>query len=608
MIRIIRKLIRYYSNDMRLKHKLLISHLILILAPILMITALFYSQLFNIIVSNTKDTELSLSRETVGNIENTIEDIRNISSEIVKDDTFTEMLSNRSFHKSTENYDELYANLNSFLQAVDAKIDGVTVTDIKIYLSPAYQDYYKDTELISNGILRPISDIQNSYWHGIFSSTGERLLLCPTLYLTSKEKKSSGLISFTRKISGKDNSEAAYVAVYFDKSYLNSMLKEYTTLPGSAKYIINERDAVVSSSSTNLVGKYLVYYNEIPPLVPDTNKFEIKTFSSDKCYISYQVINGADWYMISVIPINSIWSENKSLIMEFLLAYVLVLAFACIVSLLLSNSIVRRISTVINQMKSVKTNEPTPLNTPAEHDEIGDLIETYNYMIGEINNLSEEQVKTASELRTAEFKALQAQINPHFLYNTLDMINWLSKKGLNGDVSIAVQALSKFYKMTLRKGNIVVTIEDELEHVSLYIQLQNMRYDNKIHFTVDIPDNMLEYTIPKIIFQPVVENAIQHGIFCKESKEGNIVITGWTEDDTLVFIISDDGVGIPKEKIDQLMSGKIQSSTGSGVGILNTHNRLQLYYDTQFGLRYRSREGEYTEVEIRIPALKSNPI
>ena len=255
-------------------------------------------------------------------------------------------------------------------------------------------------------------------------------------------------------------------------------------------------------------------------------------------------------------------------------------------------------------MRSVKTGKPTPLDSPTEHDEIGDLIETYNYMVTEITHLSEEQVRTASELRTAEFKALQAQINPHFLYNTLDMINWLSKKGENEEVSAAILALSKFYKMTLSKGNIVVTIEEELEHVSLYIKLQNMRYNNKIHYTADIPDNILDYTIPKIIFQPVVENAIQHGIFGKESKEGNIVITGWLEADILVFLISDDGIGISEDKIQDLLAGKIKSSSGSGVGIVNTHNRLQLFYDTNFGLSYRSRLGEYTEIEIRIPAIR----
>ncbi len=606
MIKQFRKIIRYYSNDMKLKNKLLISHLILILAPILIITALFYSQLFHIIISNTKETELNLARETARTIESTVEDIRNTSSEIVNDEVFTALLSTNTNNLSSDDYATFTSKLLSFTKTIDAKIDGVTITDIKIYLDTPYEQIYNDPILSSYGIFQSNRAIRNSYWHGIFASNSERLLYCPTLYLTTQEKEHSGQLSITRKISGGNKTESAYVSIYFNKAYISSLLKEYTTLSESAKYIINERDALVASSSINLVGKYLVYYDEIPRLIQDNNKFEVKNFSSQKCYISYNEISGANWYMISVLPTSSIWSENKLLILEFLVAYIIVLVFACGVSLSLSNSIVRRISNVIYKMKSVKTNKPTPFHTPMEHDEIGDLIETYNYMINEINNLSEEQVATASELRTAEFKALQAQINPHFLYNTLDMINWLSKKGLNTEVSNAVQALSKFYKISLRKGNIVVTIEEELEHVSLYIQLQNMRYNNKIHYTVDIPDNILDYTIPKIIFQPVVENAIQHGIFGKESKEGNIVITGWLEESTLVFLISDDGVGIPNEKIDQLLSGEIESSTGSGIGISNTHHRLQLFYNTEFGLSYHSKIGEYTEVEIRIPAVKKS--
>ncbi len=603
MIKGLKKVLRYYSTDMKLNHKLLISHLILILAPILIISALFYSQLFSIIVANTKDTELSLARETANNIENTIEDVRNVSNEIVSNDTFTKLLTYNREDINLKDNSKYYNEILSFTQYANSLIDGIKVTDIKIYLSTPYEDIY-DNPKLSGDIIKPISKIQNSYWHGIFASTSKRLLFCPSLYLTSEEEAKSGQISLVRKLVNNEQQEAAYVSVYLNKSYINSMLKEYTTLSESAKYIVNERDALVASSDVNLVGKYLVYYEDIPPLVPDTNKFVTKYFSSERCYISYREISGAGWYMLSVIPINSIWSENKILIFEFLTAYVAILVFACIVSLSLSNSIVGRISSVIDKMRSVKTGKPTPLDSPTEHDEIGDLIETYNYMVTEITHLSEEQLRTASELRTAEFKALQAQINPHFLYNTLDMINWLSKKGENEEVSAAILALSKFYKMTLSKGNIVVTIEEELEHVSLYIKLQNMRYNNKIHYTADIPDNILDYTIPKIIFQPVVENAIQHGIFGKESKEGNIVITGWLEADILVFLISDDGIGISEDKIQDLLAGKIKSTSGSGVGIVNTHNRLQLFYDTNFGLSYRSRLGEYTEIEIRIPAIR----
>lgn len=211
-------------------------------------------------------------------------------------------------------------------------------------------------------------------------------------------------------------------------------------------------------------------------------------------------------------------------------------------------------------------------------------------------------------MRISEFKALQAQINPHFLYNTLDMINWLSQSGKREEVSTAIQALSKFYKLTLNKGNTTVRLEDELIHVSLYVKLQNMRYNDKINFIVDIQDELLDYEMPKLILQPIVENSIQHGIFGKESKEGTIVITGWLEQEDLIFIVSDDGVGITGDKLDSILSGNGDSSTGSNIGIYNTHKRLQLFYDTQFGLSYQSTPGIGTEVTIRIPARLSESV
>lgn len=596
-------MLNYYASHMKLTYKLLISHLILILAPILIITFLFYTQLFNIIIANTKDSEQNMARETVSNIENMLDNIRNVSSDIVADKAFAQLLTNGA-DQTMENDPLFDQDLLSFSKLISAKADGYMITDIKIYLDASYEEYYTNPDLANSSLFRPISEIQNSYWYGIFSSTNKRLLLCPTLYLTTKERENSGELSFTRKIAINNGSSSIYISVYFNKTYLNSMLKKYATLLKSSNYIVNERDSLVATSSSSLAGEYLVHYNELPTIIPNVNTFKTTYFSGERCYISYKEINGANWSMVSVIPANSIWSENKILIVELLGAYLLVLVFACFVSLLLAKSIVGRISTLSQTMKSVKTGTPAILDSPIEHDEIGYLIETYNYMVTEIYNLSAEQEKTASELRTAEFRALQAQINPHFLYNILDMINWLSIKGLNQEVSDAVQALSKFYKITLRKGNLVVTIEEELEHVSLYIQLQNMRYNGKIHYIIDIPDTILDYTIPKIIFQPVVENAIQHGIFGRESKEGNIVITGWLEENTLIFLISDDGVGIKEEMISQLLTGQVKSSTGSGVGISNTHKRLQLFYDTQFGLSYNSKEGKYTEVEIRIPAIK----
>ena len=135
-----------------------------------------------------------------------------------------------------------------------------------------------------------------------------------------------------------------------------------------------------------------------------------------------------------------------------------------------------------------------------------------------------------------------------------------------------------------------------------YVQLQNMRFNDKIHFFVDVADEMLDHVIPKLIFQPIVENSILHGILEKPVKEGTIVIMGWIEDETLVFVISDDGVGIPPEKLTTILAGNNTDSKGSNIAISNTHKRIQLCYGSKYGLSYRSRPGYETEVEIRIPA------
>jgi two-component system sensor histidine kinase YesM len=268
----------------------------------------------------------------------------------------------------------------------------------------------------------------------------------------------------------------------------------------------------------------------------------------------------------------------------------------------LNHSIIKRISSVIGQMQGVRFGIPTHLDTKGGTDEIGELIETYNYMTDQLDQLMIQKEQSARDLRLSEFKALQAQINPHFLYNTLDMINWMAQTGKSTEVSLAVQRLSKFYKLTLSKGNNIVSIRDELEHVSLYVQLQNMRYEDKIHFFIDVPDEMLDYEIPKLVLQPIVENSIFHGILGKDSKEGNIVIMGWLEDDIMVFTVSDNGIGIPSEELQTILLGSNTKETGNNIAIYNTHKRLQVFFGEEYGLSYLSTPGVETEVQIRIPA------
>ena len=236
-------------------------------------------------------------------------------------------------------------------------------------------------------------------------------------------------------------------------------------------------------------------------------------------------------------------------------------------------------------------------------DEIGTMNSVFNQTIEKIEQLIKQVVEMETVNKDIEFQALQAQINPHFLYNTMDMINWMALQGQTDEISHAVQSLSRFYKLTLSRKKGISTIARELEHVTIYVQLQNMRYHDSIELITDIPDELSEYQIPKLTLQPVVENSILHGILEKESKSGTIVITGWMENEDIVLLISDDGVGISPEILSTILSGKGKSqSGGTNIAVYNTHRRLQILYGNNYGLTYSSKPGEGTDVEIRFPA------
>ena len=159
------------------------------------------------------------------------------------------------------------------------------------------------------------------------------------------------------------------------------------------------------------------------------------------------------------------------------------------------------------------------------------------------------------------------------------MINWLAQQGRTDEVSRAVQSLSRFYKLTLSRKQSISTIYREVEHVSIYLQIQNMRYHDSITFVSDIPDELMEYQIPKLTLQPIIENSVLHGILETADKTGTIVLTGWMEDSDIVLLISDDGIGIAAEQLATILSGEgASSSGGTNIAVYNTHRRLQILY------------------------------
>ena len=602
-----RALWRRFKNgylNLRLQTKFTIALISIVVLPAFLTVFLFYGKLYNMVVSNTIRQEQDASAKTAPLIERTMDTIlattRNITGQTFFQELFYMPVSDSAKELASSNH------AIDFKNAIRRLTTDSIVTDVRIYVDFPEELETLDDDPNTENILAPISQAKGTYWYGIFQGNRENQeMFCPSLYLGSQEKKNYGDMAYICPLSLYYHSNAykAYLAVYFSDSKLNSILSDNLSLEGSVSYIVNERDAIVATSDQSLSGIYRLDYDTIKESFMSSNNFIERNILDTKVYAGFYSISNTDWFMVTILPAPPLIHESNHLMLQIALLYAGFLVLALIFANVLAHSITGRLSSVIRQMQTVRHGPPTPMESPQAHDEIGDLIDTYNYMTRKMYELMEKQAKAAEDLRIAEFNSLQAQINPHFLYNTMDMINWMALQGQTEEISHAVQSLSRFYKLTLSRKKGISTIARELEHVTIYVQLQNMRYHDSIELITDIPDELSEYQIPKLTLQPVVENSILHGILEKESKSGTIVITGWMENEDIVLLISDDGVGIPPEILSTILSGKGNSqSGGTNIAVYNTHRRLQILYGKDYGLIYSSNPGEGTEVEIRFPA------
>ena len=238
--------------------------------------------------------------------------------------------------------------------------------------------------------------------------------------------------------------------------------------------------------------------------------------------------------------------------------------------------------------------------TEPDFTELKPLAKNMNKMASQIDLLIKKNIEEEKNFQKAEMKALQAQITPHFLYNTLDIIQYLAKENKPDDVTYLIKNLSKFYKISLHNKSDFVKIESEIKHISYYTAIENFKHDNAIKLEIDIPSEIQNLSIPKITFQPIVENAIKHGILEKDVPEGYIRIWAKKEGCDVLIFIEDNGAGMPQSRIDEILSQKTSS-----VGIMNTDKRLKLFFGEAYGLSFESEVGKFTRVIIKIRGTES---
>lgn len=581
---------------LKLLQKFLLSYFLLIALPLVILFTYTYNTMSKIIEQNANFSTEQAFKQTYNFMNYKLFRIFDISNILATDNSIISILKNDPSNYSLAKQIEDMSNLRAFLSSFQNNED---VCNISLYVKDAFIYASENSSLYS------INYIKNAKWVNLINSKNYRFLWCPSQYLESDYEKSTKFLALTKTIKNPDNfsENIGYLRVNFRKDMIEDILKKANTVNGSFTYIENSEGLVVAASDNEGVVKYKVNLATIKKLSDSDFNTSTLSMDGDKWIVMSSLLDKTDWYMVTMVPYKTILSSVTVQRTYLSLIVIAVGSLSLILAYYFSNNINKRISKVVNGMKSVHVDNLDKFIENDSTDELGELIDNYNYMINRMSLLIEEQYKYGKEVKNAELKALQAQINPHFLYNTLDMINWMSYKGLNEEIRVAVKSLAKFYKLSLNKGKAIVSLKDEINHASLYILLQNMRYDNRISLVCEIPEELMKYTIPKITLQPIIENSILHGILSKPNASGTITIKAFSENNILYLEVIDDGVGIEPSKLKEIQQGTLCSSKGSGYGLKNIDQRFKLSYGEQFGINFRSELNIGTTVQILLPAI-----
>lgn len=585
--------LKQWYQDLNLQSKFTLVLLLIVSIPGIAIIFFFYGRAYDMVVSYTIRQEQDRSAETAPLIEESIQKVLDVSEEISSLDFYQTLFKNAITDSFTDLADS--PDAASFSQKVDQLITGTPVTNVKIYMevpkgSPSDINALLDKEDLKDTFLS-LDQIRGTYWYGIFRGSRVSQLFCPSFYLGTKEQKAYGDQAYITHASVIYNNGTydAYMAVYYSGHDFQQILSENLTLDDSVSYIMNERNNLVSASSDSLAGIYWLDYDKIMESYMSSNSFVEQNILGKTVYVGFYRIKQPGWFMVTVLPSQPLINQSNILVLQFLSIYIAVLALAFLLASTLSKSITGRISSVISQMRTVRHGPPVPMDSPSAHDEIGDLIDTYNYMTRKMNQLMEKQAQAAEDLRIAEFNSLQAQINPHFLYNTLDSLYFVAI--MHGDDQMAemVEALSDNFKLALNNGSKYIKVADSVKWMQGYMKLQNMRYNNRFELFVDIRREILQRETITFIFQPFIENAMYHGLEPKIGK-GKISLRGWQEQNNMIFTIEDDGVGIDD-----------MSRLENGYGVRNVIERIKLNYGEKYGVTFESSPGNGTKVTIVVP-------
>ena len=551
------------------------------------IISLQYTQ--STVLENSTEYTSQLIGQVNNDIDSYISYMENISFIVannsdVRDYLFTENL-------TPERSGQLQERIVTLFQTVSDTREDIT----NIALLPDRRE-----PLINDGRaeLNPYTDIAELEWYQKALAAEGQAVISTSHVQNAIAGKYDWVVTLSRSITNKA-SPGVQGVFFVDLNYnsISDLCERISLGDRGYIYILDENGGIVYHPQQQLI--YSGMKDELISEVMDTDTPSFLTDDGRLYTVSRSEATG--WIVVGVSYVSELMAGADEARVTYLLVAMVLLAVAMLLAFVLSDKITRPIKSLELSMKEVeKGNFSHVALEVRENNEIGRLSRNFNTMTREIQNLMEQSEKEQQAKRKYELKVLQSQINPHFLYNTLDSIIWMAEWGKNQEVVKMTSSLARLLRRSISNEQEVVTIEEEIDYTEAYLTIQKMRYQDKLEYEIEVdPDIRKEETV-KLVLQPVVENAIYHGIKYKEGK-GLIQIRGFREEGSIILRVQDDGRGMDQDTLEHIFEKHVRDTKSNGVGLQNVHERIRLYYGTAYGLSFESEPGKGTTVRIRLP-------
>lgn len=467
--------------------------------------------------------------------------------------------------------------------------------------------FYVNNESIYAGQNKEIfklESIQNKDWF-VKASESKKVnyWFDPELFQDTSEEEKECFSMVRLLYDPSDLSEIlAVLRIEISKKYFMDLAIRTPVTENSSFFLIEQNRLLVTSNKHFDKGFYTTLFLRMSNETQE--QWHETLIGKEKYFYRYASISDTQWYMVSVIPYEDVYGEITRLIVSLLLLVIVVGGMVYCIAYALSSLTLNRVIKLTQSIQKVEEGDMSITIQAEGTDEIGVTMQAFNNMMQRINILMQEKEEAGKAIKSLELKALQAQINPHFLYNSLDLINCIAIDREIPEIVTMVKALGQFYKISLSRGRDCISIKEELRHVELYVQILNLRFNQRVELMIQADEKLMQYKVIKIILQPIVENAIIHGIFEKASGEGMILVTVLEEGEDICLNVQDDGIGMSEMTFKKHFNfDKSMEQQRSGYGVRNVHERIKLAYGDKYGITCTSKIDSGTIVTLRIPKI-----